>query len=273
MRHRAGHVILLLTYWLNCQRGLAKSISGVDISVLASTATKRPIITATPIPDLCFINGHVYLRNSNFTLGYKASSKRCSVAIIDENCHMTIKDNSICVHKIATPENAPQTTTHGTPVETTTPPMRIPLCHYKGRVLSLGDVIPSDSKWCSGVKCTDSGLYHWDNFNCSTTIIRKTVTTPTLKQISDRPKNGRMELVKMVRNMKMTKRILSREMQMRKMSKIIKKYLMLLMWRMDKTWKMQMRLIIIRKITKLTNENGKRIQKKTMIKERKMQTI
>ena len=251
MRHRAGRILILLTYWLTVQRGLTKSISGVDISVPASTATKRHIITATPTPDLCFINGHVYLRNSNFTLGYKASTKRCSVAIIDENCNMAIKDNTICVHKIATPENAPQTTTHATPVETTTLPMRIPRCHYKGRVLSLGDVIPSDSKWCSGVKCTDSGLYHWDNFNCSTTIIRKTITTPTLKQISDRLKNGRMELVKMVRNNKMTKRLLSSEMQMRKMSKIIKKYLMLLMWRMDKTWKMRMRFIIIRKIREI----------------------
>ena len=106
-------------------------------------------------------------------------SRGCAGIFCENNYTWTPWNN--CPPNTTTPPEIFTTTPDITP-STTTPLTTSPssLCQFNGHALDIGETIPTDDRWCSGVTCTETGIVQWDYFNCTgTTTPEDLPTTPT----------------------------------------------------------------------------------------------
>ena len=122
----------------------------------------------------CHLDGKFYSYDTSFI----TDSRGCAGIICKylhtwepwDNCPTTTTTTTQSV--TTTPNIKPNTTT---PLTTTTPS---PLCQYNGQTLDIGESLPTDDRWCSGVTCTENGIIMvWDYFNCTTTTTPEVLTT------------------------------------------------------------------------------------------------
>ena len=197
--------------WNNCTN---TTTTPQSTTTTPDTTPSSTTPLSTTIPS-CKYDGQVLELGDN----KPTDSRWCSGVVCTEN-GIVHWDNFNCT-ATSTPQintTSPATTTRSTTTPTTTIPA--PPCKYNGQAYALGDVIPNDNRWCSGVTCTKNGLIPWDYFNCTSTTNPQTITTTAQGKKTDDPNK-----IKKKRMKEMIKKMMKLEKLMEiKMDKTITKW-------------------------------------------------